>query len=360
MRKETPVHALERLKWFTVSRLVDGLLHLEMWLPLRANGIWTRRSAFTEGDIRKAANTTNPRAFFDAFAGGGATVPITEEVVGVSAGSVGHHRLWFQSPFVSGVGANNTVRASLYRRARPAPLVLILVGTFAERFNSFGLSMAKTIAEKGSDCCWMAVPFSDGRSPAPGTSSFMTADPVATAESFIQAVMDVERLSHILRARFGYREIGLVGVSISGNICHAATFLQPYAGAVLIMAGASPADIVWHARGAYWRRLRRLMGRTHAFREVESLWTMSDATRYTAPNLCPRFLMLNGLYDNLVTPAHARRLNAVIQNCRVIWYPGSHYSSPLFIGPAVENTVRFFRGEPLKDTGLKPKALTAP
>ena len=352
------MHALERSGWFLATRFFDWLTYASM-LSMRNDGLWARRSSFTEGEIRKATSTANPRSFFDAFSHGGSDGPVTERSE-VLHGGIRCNRLWFPSPFVSNVGANNTVRAALYRHDVRSPLALILIGTFGQQFESRSQGMARTIAEQGIDCCHMELPFGQNRTPAHAASSFLTTDPVATAESFIQAVMDVGRLARVLKARYGYDRLGLIGICVGGNICHAATFLWPYEGAVFIMAGVSPADIVWQAGGAYWRRLRQGMRRTHTFAEVESLWTMSDTTRYRAPNLCPRFLMMNGLYDNVVTPAHARRLNAVIPDCPVVWYPGSHYSSPLFTGPAVENTVRFFNDKPLKDTGLRPKALTAP
>lgn len=340
--------------WFIVARFFDWYAYILIRLWLLRKGICDRKARFSREDILKATNLSNPRGFFDYFSRG-KSYDAREEVK-ECGGGLRCDTITFASPFPSTMERNNTVQAALYRHRIPTDLVIIFLGTSVSSFDPFEHWMARTVAEQGIDCCLLELPWNHNRSHHRGRSCFVTGDPVATAESLIQAAMDADRLYEILQGRYHYNKIGLVGLSIGGSAAHVSTFLRPYVGAVAIIMGAPPANMVWQARGVLWSRLREgFKNRGYTFGDIEKLWAMSDTTRYHAPNFCPKFLLMAGLFDNFASPRLVLQLSRAMPNHRIIWYPGSHYGAFLFVKPAIENIVRFFRGEPLKDTGLKPR-----
>lgn len=340
--------------WFLIARFFDWLVRRWMKNNVRRYGGCKRAASFSEEEVKKATDTANPARFFDYFFNGTDRFSIQEKAK-EQKDDLTRIDISFPSPFTSTTWENNTVYAAIYRsKNRPSPLVTILVGTYASSYGSFEHRMARSITGKAIDCCVIALPYCAGRKADDTQSGFcyISDDPVSTAESWIQSVMDLNRLYEVLKANYGYQRIGIVGICIGATATHASTFLKPYEGAVLITGGAIPLHAAWNAKGATWDLFRKNMGHHRTFQEIETIWTMSDTTKYTTPNLCKRFLMFNGPFDTFYNTTHAFTLNRSIKNCPIIWYPSGHYNAFMFMKPAIENIVKFFRNAPLRETAL--------
>lgn len=345
-----------KLFGYLASRSIELALSAYDRRRLARHGVCDRERRIGEENLRTATNVKQPQRFFNHFTRPGLFFHL--EAVTELAARMEQRVISFPSPFLQRRQETAAVRAALYRGRAPSRTAVIVVGSVGTSFGSLEHRFCRSIARQGLDCCLIELPYHATRSAChPNGWCWIAEDPVATAESFIQAVLDVDRLASILTTRYDYAELGLVGVSFGGNITHAATFLRPYTGAVLTVSGASPASIVWQAEGPFWDRIRLGMARHgYSFADVETLWRMSDTTRYQPPSRCERVLMMNGVFDRLVTPRHARNLHAAIPDCQIIWYPTGHgVGIALMTKPAVENIARFFNGLPLRDTGLKPR-----
>ncbi len=334
-------------KWLTA--LFDIYAYLLNARHLRKFGIIERRPT---PDIKKIVGSQegSVESFYGSF---GSNQDVGLRVAGYKQRADGlvESYLTFSSPFVSSSLENNTVRAVLYKNGEDVDKVIILVNGVFVSFNSADRYMARMLAGNGFDCCVMALPYHGPRRHPYLKSglAFIAPDHFATAEAFIQSVLDCNKLHEILSSSFGYKEIYIVGFSVGGNAALVSSFMKEYGAVALIMAGIPPADTVWSIPMPYAVAVREKVNQHYSLDEVRNLWKMSDPRNFGSQPKNQKFLVLAGLFD-WFKPKFTLNIREFLPGSEMIVYPASHASALLFMGPAVKNIQRFFRGQPVIQT----------
>lgn len=297
-----------------------------------------------------------PEKFFDSFRRERTKLVRIEERSVLGMGGSSCQQISFSSPFYSSQRPNDFVRANLYRNPKhSSDSVIIWLGGLFANSNPIDQFLTKYLFSQGMDVCAMALPYHGPRACYEKSGvGFISTEPLAVAESFIRAVLDVTKLHQILVENFGYKEVFGAGISVSGNILHVASFIREFSGLVLITSGVSLAEIFWFSPSPYFRVVRHeYEAKSCTLDRLKQLWLMSDGTEFKIKPRCERFLMATGLFDDYAKPEFALRLYRSLRaagEAEMIVYPGSHYDNIFFVRPVFKNAIRFFQGQPVIQT----------
>lgn len=285
----------------------------------------------------------DPEGFFESFR--------RERTKLIEISGSSHLRISFPSPFFSGNGQNDLVKANLYTSPKhSSDTVVIWLGGLFVNFNPIDQLIARYLFSHGVDVCSMALPYHGPRACYERSGvGFISTEPLAVGEAFIQAVLDVTKLHQILAENFGYKEVFGAGISVSGNILHVASFIKEFSGLVLITSGVSLAEIFWFSPSPYFRAVRHVLeANSCTLERLKRLWMMSDGTEFKVKPRCSRFLMATGLFDNYAKPEFALCLFRSLRDsgeAEMVVYPGSHYDNIFFVRPVFRNIKRLIGGQ---------------
>jgi hypothetical protein len=239
-----------------------------------------------------------------------------------------YSRFRFPSAMVTPYVENNTVHglANLRRRGKARGAFIILHG---HAMTSIALLeyYARPAVRLGMDVYFMMLPYHMRRRPH-GTWSgqySLNADIRGSAMAFRQGVQDVRCLINWIEKE-RHEPVVLGGVSLGAftSLMTAVVDDRPKA-VVSILGGGSLAQIIWdgYQLGRSKRQLQQV-GVTAD--QLERDWALLGPANWQ-PKVDPqRVLLLNGLYDPIVTPENTNRLWQAWGKPEIHWYPGGHAS----------------------------------
>lgn len=199
----------------------------------------------------------------------------------------------------------------------------------------------------------MIMPYHGKRSLKKPGLDWLTADGVGIPESFLQSVLDTNRLHDLLRKNFQYKNIYIVGLSIGGNVAAVSSFLRKYNGCSYITSGVSTSSLLFNAPLPFVKAVSKKIREEYSEEEIHKLWIMADTSKYKAKNKSNRHLVIAGVYDDFASPKLATNLMNSFPETQLLVYPGNHYNSILFLKDAFKNIHSFFKSGKIEDTGWK-------
>lgn len=243
------------------------------------------------------------------------------------------YNITFPSPVQNANPPNGTVYVEYYtpRSAGQHPGVVLLhhwgvVNLSPER------QLAKTLVESGIATAIMIMPYHLQRTP-PGFESgtaMIGPNVQRMVRSIEQAEVEISSLVSWLKSRpeIDPNRIGIVGVSL-GAIIGALSIdrSNQFNAAVLILGGADVAKIVWESPITYKaRRGLREQGYTEARLRTEL--APIEPLNTVAPMPKGSLLMVNGLYDPVITRQETADLWNAFGRPEIIWVEAGHYLPP--------------------------------
>jgi dipeptidyl aminopeptidase/acylaminoacyl peptidase len=167
----------------------------------------------------------------------------------------------------------------------------------------------------------------------------VSADPAGTRRSVAQTFADVERLARWLTQRDPGTagRLGIMGLSLGAFVASSVFALDPQFGCgVFVLAGGDVADALYSGapdvqdvRAALRARGETLGGVRRAYAQLSPA-TMADPARGD------RVLLVNAMFDRVISRANAERLGRAWGNPARFWVPGGHHSAVLFLDPFLD------------------------
>lgn len=344
--------ALNYFFWHAMATLFHWYVLLLTKKTALLFGVLKRNPSIKKEDVLAMVNFENPAQYYDFFK----DKPDTSEyqvTLQTKGKKLNETHFQFESPFTSAAAMNNIVPSLLYSNAQPTKKVVIFVSALFVSFNWSDRVMTRLLAKSGFDACSIALPYHGPRTTIKPGLEWLSSDAVAVTEAFTQSVLDVNKLHDILRDKFGYEEIYIVGLSIGGNIACVSTFIKNYQGGCYITTGVSTADLIVSSPLPYVEAVHKDMNKTYPDADIQALWAMGDTSRFTGAQKCPRNMVIAGFFDKFAKPELTQRMYKSLKNCELVIYPASHYNSFIFLRTAFKNILRFFSGKAVHPTSWR-------
>ncbi|OQA21375.1 MAG: Alpha/beta hydrolase family protein [Actinobacteria bacterium ADurb.Bin346] len=162
----------------------------------------------------------------------------------------------YPSPFITSVEENDTVYSELFINSiKSSGLIILLHG-----FSSSPTKLANyyrfidAALENGFSCAFLNMPYHLNRTPANEKSGerLIYFDDVQTLKFYHQAVVDIRRLTDILKENFNFKKIFLCGFSMGSMLSIITTAIDNRIDkAALIFGGGNWFEIHWNSMLAY-------------------------------------------------------------------------------------------------------------
>lgn len=311
-------------------------------------GVINRPASMTKDQVYKRTNFENPTEFYNSFISNDSKKFCITDIREISKGRT-KSSISFSSPYPSTQRENNTVFANLYKKGQKDSVVIFLSGLFIN-FNWSDRMMTRLFCNEEFDSCNMSLPYHGPRTTIKPGLEWLSSDAIAVTESFVQSVLDVNRLYDILSHDLDYKKIYIVGLSIGGNVASVSTFMRNYEGATYITTGISTSDLLLSAPLRFVQAVHAEMNKKYSDEEIKDLWAMADISRFKSPQKSKRNMIIAGLFDEFAKARLTFKMRDSLDNCELLVYPANHYNSIFFLRSAFNNILRFYTGKTIIKT----------
>ncbi len=239
------------------------------------------------------------------------------------------------SAATSDAPGNDVLRIRLYEPRGPTYGSAVFLPMWKGRERDAEDVIARALAGRGLRIALMPMAYQWRRSPPGVRSGTLTfsADWPRTRAAVAQTAADAHRVARWLRARDpAGGGIGLIGLSLGGFVASAIFAVEPrFSAGVFVLAGGDAADALYggarDVRAVREALDARGLTRADVRRELATLTPAALAR----PERGERVLLVNALFDRVVSPDNARRLREAWGEPAVLELPGDHHGVVVFL-----------------------------
>lgn len=254
------------------------------------------------------------------------------------------YELRFPSPVKTPHPENNTVHAEYYRPQGKGrcPCVILLDITAGD--GRVPRSMAAFLAQNGVAALYVHMAYYGPRRPPGSPLRLLSPDIEQTTKAVRQTVLDLRRAAAWMAARpeLDPDRLGIQGTSLGSFVAALTSAMEPRLGrCAVVLGGGGFVDAYWDdPRVALVRTCYVLLGGTKE--KVARAIAPIDPLTY-AENLKQRkLLILAAKKDEIVPPRMAEALWRASGQQRIIWFNAGHYTSVIYIIPAMKHLLEHF------------------
>jgi dienelactone hydrolase len=255
--------------------------------------------------------------------------------------------LTFPSAIKTEYKTNNTAYATYYRplRTKKPGAACVVLHHLGGSFEAEEV-MAAHMAQQGIAAATLTFPLYGKRKPHGLKGRVETASPKDLLEFGRQAVVDVRRVSDVLRSLPEVKndKVGVLGVSLGAIIGSLSAGIDGrFNKVILILGGASLKDIFFFGSKEV-RSMRRYMDQQGIDREkLGVLLAPMEPLNYAHRIGAKRVLMLNGSRDEIIPVAATKALHKALGKPAIHWYKTGHYGAALHIFNIMRRSLKHLR-----------------
>lgn len=251
----------------------------------------------------------------------------------------------FPSAVITKYPENNTVYCEWYRPYGDGPFPTAVVLDILGGDQTLARVQSRYLAQKGIACLFVQMPYYGPRKPAGTRIRLIMPDIDHSLNAVRQTVLDIRRAAAWLanQPEVDQDRLGVIGTSLGSFMGSLTAEMEPrFKKVAIVLGGGGIVDAFYdHPYGAPARALWEALGGSKA--KLQERISIADPLT-CATNLCDRsVIMVAASHDEIVPPAATRRMWEALGRPKIIWYDAGHYSAVVYIVPALQHVIEYFK-----------------